>query len=499
MYSMAVARSRLSCADPTEQSFWTMPTWRRDAPDGARAMLRDVAEYAFSRYGSLDSRRVSDVSMFMDLHISSLRQLEQLVKSGEPDDVSVLYARNLAPEQIDPRSLIGHFCGCLKHGGFIVKSVSGRHHGNRICAELIHKAMTPDQARVRYVDSNAMDATADIDGPISRLLMTSAFGGIPGSEHLTSVEDRLAYWEDPARLVDLILRRLTKRGILMCIADAVSKLPCALVEKAVRIKIIGSVGAALFSVHPSPRSSIRAEVVPGDRPLPASPPAAKLVSPDPDLIRRCVPAFGRWGSSAVPTSKPEMDILRYTASRSGSVYIRESHCSVRSDHLTKFGVIAVNFCTMCHSLHGVSATKVSKAQRVYSVFSKSHTICSGCGSNAVVRLDVTGRVLDVMTPKGRALIAPCGECGVVGPIAATYGHTPYCSKHAKDPAVSEFNSAPSYCAICDTFVHGVNDSAAIECEDTLCRVCIQCHSLLPTERWTKNELSLLRSRRGSKA
>lgn len=434
--------------------------------------------------------------MFIDLHLASLLFLEPLVKAGSPDDASVLYKNGMAPEQIDPRTLKGHFCGCLRHGDLIVRAIVGSSQGRRVTTDLLHKAMFPDQARVRYVDANALDAVADPDGAVNRLLTIAVFGGVPGATHLASVDARLKYWSDPRGMVDLILKRLSKRGLLLALSDAISKLPCALVRSASTVSVKGSTSLALFSGAGSPRSAIRAEGAPNaDRMAPA-PVEPKLTSVPADVVLRCVSEFGFRGSKALPKTNHELQMLKYIAFRAGSIYVRDAHPDVRKAQMDRFGVITVHFCTSCHTVHGVSAVKVSKAQRVFTIFGPCGPVCSGCGSASVVRLDVTGRVIDVRTPKGRALLSPCTECGVVGPVAAVYGQMPFCERHVDDPAADALDCGSLRCAICATFVHGAADSAVIETGDSLHRLCVPCHSVLPTTRWTKKELDLLRSRRG---
>jgi len=462
-------------------------------------MLRETAERACELQARVSTDRISDISMFVDLHLAAMRHLEPLVRGGAADDVAVLYKSGMAPEQIDPRSLKGHFCGCLKHSDSLVRAIVGSSHGRRVMADLVSKAMSPDTARVRYVDANAFDAVTDPDGVVNRLLTIAAFGGIPGATALASVKDRLRYWDDPRGLVDLILSRLSKRGILLALADAISKLPCALVREATSVSVRGSTTVALFSETVPPRTALKAEGSPNTADVVAAPPLPKLGAVTDDVIRDCISAFGFRGSSALPKTESELKVLEYIANRAGSIYVRGAHPIVRAEQMRRFGIITVHFCMSCHCVHGVSVVKVSKAQRIFTVFGPSGPTCSGCGSAAVVRLDVTGRVLDVKTPKGRSLLAPCTECGAVGPVAAVYDQMPFCARHFDDPAADALDCGPLRCAVCETFVHGAADSAAIECEDDLHRLCIPCHSVLPTTRWTKIELDLLRSRKGSRA
>ena len=91
-------------------------------------MLRETAERACELQARVSTDRISDISMFVDLHLAAMRHLEPLVRGGAADDVAVLYKSGMAPEQIDPRSLKGHFCGCLKHSDILVRAIVGSSH-----------------------------------------------------------------------------------------------------------------------------------------------------------------------------------------------------------------------------------------------------------------------------------------------------------------------------------------------------------------------------------
>jgi hypothetical protein len=498
---MAVAQSRLSCADPSEHTFWSTPTWAREGTSGV-AVLRETAVAAHERSKSLPPGRLPDASLFIDLHLTAMLALEKLVSQGQADDVASLFKTGSAPEQIDPRTLLGHYCGCLKHSAEIVRAVSLVQPGRQVTADLLHKAMAPDDARVRYVDSNAIEAVKEDNGVLRRLLTIAVFGGVPGGSAIASVETRLLYWDDPVAMTRLIISKLMKRGILLALAEAISRLPCALLQSVVTVRIQGNVCSALFSESGAPKSHIRvahsgltAKHGPDRPPVPE----LKCSTVPPEVILDGVVRFGTVGSTALPKTRRDLAMLGSVAARGTKVCITHADPAVRTAQIKAIGLATVNFCVSCHTVHGISAAKVSKAQRVVTVYGPTGPVCSGCGSGSVVRLDLTGRVMQLRGPKCHALLAPCTECAAIGPIAAMYGDLPFCEKHSADLAAAQLDSGPLRCAICSTFVHGANDSVAIECEDDLHRLCLPCHSILPTTRWTKSELELLRSRKGSRA
>lgn len=498
---MEVAQSRLSCADPSEHTFWSSPTWAREGSSGI-AVLRETAIAAHARSKSLPPERLPDASLFVDLHLTAMLALEKLVAQGQADDVASLFKTGLAPEQIDPRTLLGHYCGCLKHSAEIVRAVSLVQPGRQVTADLLHKAMAPDDARVRYVDSNAIEAVREQDGLLRRLLTIAVFGGVPGGSAIASVETRLLYWDDPVAMTRLIISKLMKRGILLALAEVISRLPCALLQSVVTVRIQGDVCAALFAASGVPKSHIRvarAALVPKHGPNHQPAPELKCPAIQPDGVLSGIVKFGTIGSTALPATRHDLAILKGVATRGTTVRILRADPAVRAAQLKTIGLATVNFCVSCHTVHGISAAKVSKAQRVVTVFGPTGPVCSGCGSASVVRLDLTGRVIHLRGPKCHALLAPCTECATIDRIAAVYGDLPFCEKHSADLAAAELDSGPLRCAICSTFVHGPNDSVAIECEDDLHRLCLPCHSTLPTTRWTKIELELLRSRNGSRA
>lgn len=495
---MAVARSRLSCADSTEQKFWSTPTWAR-AGDTGTVVLRGTAEAAFARSKHVPPDRLADVSLFIDLHLAALAELEALVARGEKDDVATVYKAGCAPEQLDPRDLTGHYCGCLRHSDTIVRALTRSLSGRRVTSDLLIKAASPDEARVRYVDTNALESVGEPDGLVRRLITMAAFGGLPGVREIADIESRIKYWDDPAGLVRLIISKLAKRGVLLALAESISRLPCALLRDVVTVEISGGTCAAIFSTTTAPKKCIRVSrpgVVPESRPGCADWPTTKPTGIAPSVVLDSIVKFGTLGSTAIPTTADEMQMLSHIVSRIDSVRVRRADPAVRKAQIASTGIAVVNFCTSCHCVHGVSPIKTSKAQRVNTMFGAPGPRCSGCGSGSVVRLDLAGRVLDFKTPKGRALFAPCSECAQVCPIAEVYGAIPFCEKHATDAAVADLEAPGAACAICDVSLHGEASCAVIECEDSLHKVCSQCHSILPTTRWTTSELQLLRSRKG---
>jgi hypothetical protein len=447
----------------------------------------------------LPSERLADVSLFIDLHLAALAELEALVARGEKDDVATVYKAGCAPEQLDPRDLVGHYCGCLRHSDTIVRALTRSLAGRRVTSDLLIKAASPDEARVRYVDTNALESVGEHDGLVRRLITMAAFGGLPGVREIANVESRIKYLNDPAGLVRLIISKLAKRGVLLALAEAISRLPCALLRDVVTVEISGGTCAAIFSETTAPKKCIRVSkpgVVPESRPGCIDWPATKPTGLSPSVVLDSVVKFGTLGSTAIPTTADEMQMLSHIVSRIDSVRVRRADPAVRRAQIKSTGAAAVTFCTSCYCVHGVSPIKTSKAQRVNTIFGVPGPRCSGCGSGSVVRLDLAGRVLDFKTPKGRVLFAPCSECAQVCPIAEVYGSLPFCEKHATDAAVAGLEASGAACAICDVSLHGEAPCAVIECEDSLHRVCSRCHCILPTTRWTMSELQLLRSRRG---
>jgi len=477
-----------------------MPTWARTGASGL-AILRETAERAYTLAETVPHDRLPDVSKFIDLHLAAMLNLKKLVARGDADDVATLYKNGIAPEQIDPRTLQGHFCGCLRHSASIVRAVTRTVSGRRVTMDLLHKAMSPDEARVRYVDSNAIESVKEPDGVMRRLINIAVFGGAPGVKRIANVETRLRYWDDAVGMVRLIISKLMKRGILLALAEAISRLPCALLRSVVAVRVQGGICAALFSNDGPPKNHIRViktgVIVPRSEPC-IAPQDAKFPNVSPERVLDGMIKFGTVGSRAMPQNAEELEMLKSIVARSHSVRVFNADPKVRAEQMRRIGLATVHFCTSCHTVHGISATKVSKAQRVVTIFGPEGARCSGCGSKSVVRLDLTGRVLQLAGPKGKTLMAPCTDCAAVGPISAVYGGLPYCNKHAVDEAAAKLDSGPPRCAICTAFVHGTSDSAAIECEDKLHRLCIPCHSKLPTNRWTRDELELLQSKRGSR-
>lgn len=436
--------------------------------------------------------------MFIDLHIAALMALEELVSSGEKDDISTLYQKGLAPEQLNPRELMGHYCGCLQHSNTIVRALTRTLCGRRVTSDLLVKASSPDEARVRYVDTNIIESIRDSDGLVRRLLTMAAFGGLPGVQEIANVENRIRYWDDPEGLVRLVISKLAKRGILLALGEAMSRLPCALLRDVVVVEFSGNTCTALFS-SPTPKRSIRVskpgvtiEPAPGSVELPMP----KLNAISPDSVLDAVVGFGTLGSSSVPKTAWEMELLSYMVSRLDSVRVTPADPAARSGQIGRVGIVTVNFCVSCHSIHGVSPTKTSKAQRVITIFGVAGPRCSGCGSCSVVRIDLSGRVLDFKLPKSRVLFAPCTECAEVCAVHTVYGDLPFCERHSSDAAVEALNRRAVACAICHVSLHGEASGMVIECEDDLHRLCFRCHSILPTTRWTKSEFALLQSRKG---
>lgn len=493
---MVVAQSRLSCADPSEQTFWTMPTWARPGPSGV-AMLLETAEAAYARARYVPRERLCDISLFIDLHLASFLQLKAAVESGEQDDVSVAYKAGFAPEQVDPRTLHGHYCGALKHSSTIVRALTRTLNGRRVMSELLVKAVSPDVARVRYVDTNVLELIEEPDGLVKQLLVTASFGGLPGVDKIASVKSRLEYWNDTAGLVRLIISKLAKRGLLLALAEAMSRIPCALLKDNVVVRISGSLCAAIFSADVPPKRCIKV-ATPGEirDAKPGSPDwsAPKISGLPPRVVLDAVVKF-TYGSDAIPGTDQELQMLEYIVARADSVRVSTADPAVRSAQIQRNGLSTANFCTSCHSVHGVTPVRTSKAQRVITVFGSAGPRCSGCGSCSVARLDLSGRVLDFKLPRGRALLAPCTECGQLLPIETVYGGLPFCARHAVDEAVAEMETRSAACAICDVALHGEGTASVIECEDALHKICVRCQSILPTTRWTRSELHLLRSRK----
>lgn len=475
-----------------------MPTWARPGSSGV-AILLETAEAAYSRASHVPRERLCDVSLFIDLHLASFLQLKAAVESGEKDDVSVAYKAGFAPEQIDPRTLHGHYCGALKHSSTIVRALTRTLTGRRVMSELLIKAVSPDVARVRYVDTNVLELIEEPDGLVKQLITMAAFGGMPGVDKIACIKSRLDYWSDTAGLVRLIISKLAKRGVLLALAEAMSRIPCALLKDNVAVRISGSLCAAIFSTDLPPKRCIKV-ATPGEivDAKPGSPDwsVPKIHGLSPRAVLDALTRFGTFGSDAIPETSQEMQMLEYIVARSDSVRVSTADPAVRSAQIQRNGVSTVNFCTSCHSIHGVTPVRTSKAQRVITVFGSAGPRCSGCGSGSVVRLDLSGRVLDFKLPKGRALFAPCTACGQVLPIETVHGDLPFCAKHAVDEAVAEMESRCTACAICDAGLHGEGNASVIECEDKLHKICLRCKWILPMTRWTKSELQLLRSRKG---
>jgi hypothetical protein len=463
------------------------------------AVLLDAAKAAFARSTHVPHERLPDISMFIDLHLTAYIKLKELVARGAKDDVASVYKAGSAPEQIDPRSLNGHYCGCLQHSNTIVRALTRSLSGRRVTSDLLIKAASPDSARVRYVDTNVLESMKEPDGMVRRLVTMATFGGMPGVKKIASVDARLKYWNNPIELIHLIIAKLAKRGVLLALAEAMSRLPCALLKGVVTVEIAGGTCAAIFSTDVPPKRCIRVKtpgIVVESRPGCTDWPAPRVVGISPDTVLESIVKFGTLGSDAMPKTESELQMLEYIVARIDSVRVDAADPAVRTAQIKQTGIATVNFCTSCHTVHGVSATKTSKAQRVISVFGAAGPRCSGCGSCSVVRLDLSGRVLNFRLPKGRALFAPCTECAQVLPIETVYGGMPYCAKHAVDKAVIEMDARDTACAICGSGIHGEGTASVIECEDSLHKICLQCQSILPTTRWTKSELQLLRSRRG---
>lgn len=384
----------------------------------------------------------------------------------------------MAPEQADASALHGYFSGALAHSSIVSSAIAQNDSpkGLRDTYALIQKAMCPDTKGVRYVGDLCTKAFAQHE-LMGRIITSVVHGGVLGSRHLASPQFRIDNWRKPGDIAALVVRRLTKRGILLAICQFVAHFPCHVVQSIVPVTFEGSVSAAIFS----PRSP-NAKLVPGTRtatriepPLDLGTPTAVLAKADPDAVQAaCVRMAVPFGT-AMPRNSIEMAALQLSAIRAGCLRIRPCHPSVRKHQMQLFGEINIPVCIACHTILAPVGSR-SKTRRVFSVMQGDGTlICSGCHSDSIVNINMAGLVACVTRPGGQDLFCPCSECGVFGRIGGVRGLLPYCTRHATTKDIEP----QGHCAICSRRIHGTDvkyvevASKRFEC------ICPECQTVFP--------------------
>lgn len=359
----------------------------------------------------------------------------------------------MAPEQVDPATLHGYFSGTLAHTSIIAGAISGvgPPKGLRETWQLIQKAMCPDTKSVRYVGDLCAKSIAQHE-LMGRIVTTVVHGGLPGSSHLAHPQFRIDNWGRPGDIAALVVRRLTKRGILLAVCEFVAKIPCHVTRAIVPVTFTGSVAAAVFSPRSraaklvaTPREALRI-----DPPLSLGTPVPILAKADP---QEAADAFVRMAtpfSTAAPRNAVEMAALQLAAARSRSMGILPAHPSVRKYQMDRFGEILVPLCQACRTLLVPTGSR-SKTRRVAPVMlGGGSLVCSGCNSRAIARINMAGLVARIDRGGKEDVLCPCSECGVLGPIGGVRGLLPYCARHA---AVEDIEPE-AHCAICRSRIHG---------------------------------------------
>ncbi len=392
-----------------------------------------------------------------------------------------LFSAGMAPEQIDPGTLDGYYSGVLQYSPLVAGAIAGADppKGLRETHALLCKSINPDtkSVPVRYVSDLCAKSIAQ-HPLIGRILTAVMHGGVPGARHIAHPQFRLKHWGQPVEIARLMTSKKSKRIILHAICQFVTQMPCHVVSAIVPVAFSGCVSAAVFTpksadaeLTVTARSAISIET-----PLSLGNGAAVLAKADPRAAEAAYTRMAVPFGGVRPSTPLEVAALQLVTTRAKSLAILPCHPSVQKYQMDRFGELPTPVCTMCRTVLAPVGNK-GKTRRVFPVLeSDGCLVCSGCGSDAVVEVDMCGMVAYVQTRAGQHdIVCPCSQCGVLGPIGAVRGLLPFCRQHAALPDVP----TAGHCAICASPVHGAGiryievAGARYEC------ICSTCQTIFP--------------------
>ncbi len=387
----------------------------------------------------------------------------------------------MAPEQIDPATLHGYYSGALEYSSLVAGAIAGTDppRGIRETHALLVKAITPDTKTVpvRYVSDLCVKSIGQ-HPLIGRILTSVIHGGIPGARHIAHPQFRLKHWNHPAEIAKFMTTKRSKRVILHAICQFVTKMPCHVVSAIVPVTFLGCVSAAVFA----PRSSAAdisvtsREALAIEKPLDLGNGASVLGKADPEAAAAAYTRMAVPFGTANPRNPLELAALQLATVRAKGLQLMSCHPSVRAHHFDRFGELPVPVCTMCRSILAPVGNR-GKTRRIFTVLEDDGClVCSGCGSDAVVKVDMAGMVAYAQTRGGQYdVVCPCSECGVLGPVGAVRGLLPYCRQHS---ALADIPTT-GHCAICATSIHG----SAVRYVEVAGRrhecICAACQTVFP--------------------